>query len=151
MAGYSWTTGVSGDWNMAANEVQTVNALAMNAANNLSGSKTAPCNAAELAIDGTLNFAPGSTGLLSGSLRTYIVMNGGTIDNPGTLDGWWDFSEPRPLDRARRRRSMSPCMATDPRAGSIDNAADPREYSVSNEGKRRCKTSCRWPKKSAHA
>ena len=119
MAGYSWTTGVSGDWNtaanwtpaavpndptavvtidartatnytvtIAANEVQTVAGLAMNAANNLSGSNTTPYNAAELAIDGTLNFAPESTGLLSGSLQTYIVMNGGTIDNPGTLDGF---------------------------------------------------------------
>ena len=35
--------------------------------------------------------------------------------------------------------------------GRIDNAADPRKYSASNEGKCRCKTSCRWRKKSAHA
>ncbi len=119
MASYSWTTGVSGDWNtaanwtpaavpndpaavvtidaptatnytvtIAANEVQTVNALAMNAANNLAGSNQVPYNAAELEIDGTLNFAPGSAGALSGSLQTFIVLNGGNIYNPGTIDGF---------------------------------------------------------------
>ncbi|HBK05356.1 MAG TPA: hypothetical protein DDZ81_05770 [Acetobacteraceae bacterium] len=119
MASYSWTTGVTGDWNtagnwtpaavpndptavvtidaptatnytviIAANEVQTVNALSMNAANNLLGSNTVPYNAAGLEIDGTLNFDPGSAGRLSGSLQTYIVLNGGNIYNPGTLDGF---------------------------------------------------------------
>ena len=73
---------------IAAGELETVDGLAMNTTNNLAGSNQAPYNAAELEIDGTLNFGAGSAGGLGGSLQTYVVMNGGTMINPGTIDAF---------------------------------------------------------------
>ncbi|MFL5255923.1 MAG: hypothetical protein ACJ8AI_24120 [Rhodopila sp.] len=73
---------------IAPGESETVHSLTMNGANNLLGSNTAPYNAAQLAIDGSLTFAPGSPGDLGGSLQSYITMTNGTIVNPGTIDGF---------------------------------------------------------------
>ena len=73
---------------IAAGDSVSVHSLTMNAAANLAGSNTNPYNAAELDIDGTLIFAPGSAGLLGGSLQNKIVLDGGTIVNGGTLNGF---------------------------------------------------------------
>jgi len=118
MAVSSWTTGVSGGWNVAtgwtpaavplatsdvvidaptassyivtiaAGETETVQSLSMNAVNNLIGSNKTPYNAAELVLNGTLAFAPGSPGALGGSLQTFISMNNGVMINPGTINGF---------------------------------------------------------------
>ena len=80
---------------IAAGENQTVNSLTMNAVNDLAGSNrdnagnpNSPYTASELQINGTLTFAPGSPGLLGGSLQTFVTVNSGTIINPGTLNGF---------------------------------------------------------------
>jgi hypothetical protein len=73
---------------IAAGEVETVNSLSMNDNFGRAGSNSRPYNAAELNISGTLNFAPGSAGAINGSLQTAIFMINGTIDNPGTLNGF---------------------------------------------------------------
>nr|WP_294528259.1 hypothetical protein [uncultured Rhodopila sp.] len=73
---------------IAAGESETVHSLTMNGVNNLAGSNISPYTAAQLSINGTLTFAPGSTGTLGGSVQNYIIMNGGTIVNPGTLNGF---------------------------------------------------------------
>ncbi len=125
MATYTWTTGVSGDWNtgtlwtpsavptdgtadvaidaaaptgasytvtIAAGETVTVKSLTMNstdADNNAANS--VPYNAAELELDGTLVFAPGSAGAIGGSLQTFIHTQGGVnaeIVNAGTVNGF---------------------------------------------------------------
>ncbi|HEY0185025.1 MAG TPA: hypothetical protein VGC09_19665 [Rhodopila sp.] len=66
----------------------TVNSLTMNGVVGLAGSNQNPYNAGALELDGTLTFAPGSAGTLGGSLQTVVVMNGGTIINPGTVNGF---------------------------------------------------------------
>lgn len=73
---------------IAKGESQTVNSLTMNGVNNLAGSNTRPYNAAALEIDGTLTFAPGSAGTLGGAPQSLVVLNGGTIVNGGTLNGF---------------------------------------------------------------
>lgn len=76
---------------IAAGETETVKSLTMNGANNLAGSNTNPYNAAELLLNGTLAFAPGSAGLLSGSLQTYIATEFGSsarMINAGTIDAF---------------------------------------------------------------
>lgn len=73
---------------IAAGESETVNSLTMNGATNLAGSNRTPYAAAKLEVDGTLTFAPGSAGTLGGSLQTFVDMHGGTIVNPGSIDGF---------------------------------------------------------------
>jgi hypothetical protein len=73
---------------IGAGELETVHSLTMNAVNNLLGSNRSPYNAAVLEIDGTLAFGAGSPGLLAGSLQTFLLLNGGTIINPGTINGF---------------------------------------------------------------
>ncbi len=73
---------------IAHGESVTVDSLSINAANNLLGSNAHPYAAAVLEVDGTLTFAPGSTGGLRGSLQTYLVMQSGTIVNAGTVDAF---------------------------------------------------------------
>jgi len=77
---------------IAAGESETVNSLTMNAVNNLAGSNNAAGYfAAELLLDGTLTFAPGSAGLLGGSLQTYLAVDPGAnaaIVNAGTIDAF---------------------------------------------------------------
>ena len=74
---------------IATGESVTVDSLTMNGSTNLLGTND-PLGyfAAELEIDGTLAFAPGSAGGLDGSLQTFVVMHGGTIVNGGTLNGF---------------------------------------------------------------
>ncbi len=85
-------TGASYTVTIASGETQTVHTLTMNGVNNFDGANSSPYNAAELDIDGTLTFAAGSdtatNGLLDGSLQTFIVMNNGTMVNPGTINGF---------------------------------------------------------------
>ena len=125
MASYNWATGISGDWNtaadwtpatvpndvaadvtidappvtpgtyivtIAAGESETVNTLTINNTDpNLSGSNVNPYNAAEIELDGTLTFAPGSAGGIDGSLQTFIHSASGSnakIVNGGTLNGF---------------------------------------------------------------
>ena len=75
---------------IAAGESETVNSLTMNGVNNLAGANSNPYTAAELEVDGTLTFAgldgASSAGLFGGSLQTFVVVNGGTIVNAGTVD-----------------------------------------------------------------
>ena len=71
-----------------AGETQTINSLSMNAAAAREGSNSEPYKAAVLNISGTLNFAPGSAGLIDGSLQSQIFMINGTIVNPGTLNAF---------------------------------------------------------------
>ena len=73
---------------LAKGEAVIINSLTVNAVNNLLGSNNHPYVAAQLEIDGTLTFAPGSAGGLRGSLQTFMVMNGGTIINAGTVDAF---------------------------------------------------------------
>jgi plastocyanin len=126
MASFSWTTGVSGDWNtgtlwtpatvpndvltpgtadvtidatptsgeytvtIAAGESETIDSLTMNVVN-AGGANSNPYDAAELELDGTLAFAPGSAGLIDGSLQTFIHVasgNNASIVNPGTINGF---------------------------------------------------------------
>src|SRR5208283_1941139 len=123
MTGYSWTTGISADWNtvgdwtpetvpndptadvtidpaatlgaytvtIGSGDSVTVDSLTMNGTNDLLGSYFLPYTAAELELDGTLVFAPGSTGSLGGSLQTFIhVANGDSAEivNGGTINGF---------------------------------------------------------------
>jgi plastocyanin len=77
---------------IAATESFTVNSLTMNdtVADN-AGAGSVPYKAAALTLDGTLAFAPGSTGSLGGSLQNYILTEAGAnaeIINGGTLNGF---------------------------------------------------------------
>jgi len=69
-------------------ETQTVHSLSLNPINNALNTNRPPFNAGSLIIDGTLIFAPGSTGTLAGPLQNIVLMNGGTIVNPGTLNAF---------------------------------------------------------------
>ncbi|WP_428486799.1 beta strand repeat-containing protein [Rhodopila sp.] len=79
---------------IATGESETVNSLIMNGVTNLAGTNIPVYDAALLEIDGTLAFTntsggtDSSAGRLSGSLQTTIVMNNGTIVNPGTVDAF---------------------------------------------------------------
>jgi hypothetical protein len=76
---------------LAASESVTIDNLEINPTNNFAGTNPPspdPYNAAIFELDGTLTFAPGSDGTIGGSLQTEIGMNGGTIDNVGTIDGF---------------------------------------------------------------
>ena len=76
---------------IAAGASEVVNSLTMNATTNLTGSNATPYNAAQLELDGTLTFAPGSPGLLGGSLQTIIHTSFGSsasIVNVGTINGF---------------------------------------------------------------
>ena len=124
MAVYSWKSGVSGDWNaaadwntgtvpnastadvtidadptagaytvtIAAGETETVNTLTLNNTDpSLTGSNSAIYKAAELELDGTLVFAPGSAGVLDGSLQTFVVVDYGAnaeLVNAGVTNGF---------------------------------------------------------------
>jgi hypothetical protein len=76
---------------IAAGASEVVNSLTMNATTNLNGSNATPYNAAQLELDGTLTFAPGSPGVLGGSLQTFIHTSFGSsasIVNVGTINGF---------------------------------------------------------------
>lgn len=69
-------------------ESDVVNTLTLNAVNNLLGVLNQPYQGAELEIDGTLSFAPGSAGVLDGPLQSFVVVDGGTIVNAGMVNGF---------------------------------------------------------------
>ncbi|WP_428487448.1 hypothetical protein [Rhodopila sp.] len=73
---------------IAAGTTETVRSLSLNPTNNYLNTNVAPFSAAQLSIDGTLVFAPGSTGTLAGPLQNIMLMNGGTIVNPGTVNAF---------------------------------------------------------------
>lgn len=79
---------------LAAGTSDTVNSLSINGVINKAGSNSSPYNAAELELDGTLAFAPGSLGRLDGSLQTFVhvgFLNGASsasIVNAGTIDAF---------------------------------------------------------------
>ena len=63
----------------------------MNGVNNLAGTNSSSYTAAELELDGTLAFEAGSTGLLGGSLQTFVHVASGAsaeIINGGTLNAF---------------------------------------------------------------
>ena len=85
------TTTVGGGYGVtiAAGESFTVNSLTMNDVGQ--GANTPDYEAADLQLDGTLAFAPGSTGAIGGSLQTHIFNNAGDnseIVNAGTINGF---------------------------------------------------------------
>ena len=69
-------------------ETQTVYGLSLNPVTNALGTNVDPYDAAQLAIDGTLIFSAGSPGLLAGPLQNVVLMNNGTIVNPGTINAF---------------------------------------------------------------
>lgn len=82
---------------IGATESETVNSLTMNDTTASStGANSTPYDAAQLTLDGTLTFAPGSAGILGnaavgGSLQTIIFTDTGAnaeIVNAGTIDGF---------------------------------------------------------------
>lgn len=73
---------------ISSETTETVYGLSLNPVTNALATNVVPYGAAELAIDGTLVFSPGSPGLLAGPLQSYVAMNNGTIVNPGTLNGF---------------------------------------------------------------
>jgi hypothetical protein len=77
---------------IAATQSFTVNSLTMNDTDaDNAGAGSVPYKAAALTLDGTLAFAPGSTGSLGGSLQNYILTEAGAnaeIINGGTLNGF---------------------------------------------------------------
>ncbi|HBK04620.1 MAG TPA: hypothetical protein DDZ81_02015 [Acetobacteraceae bacterium] len=70
---------------IAAGESEIINSLTLNASNNLAGTNSNPYTGAQFQMDGTLTFAPGSAGLIDGSLQTYMVSDNGTFVNVGTF------------------------------------------------------------------
>lgn len=114
MATDSWKNGTSGDWNTAtswstgavpaATDDVTIDAtnitqaytvtvtkgesvgassLTLNAPDD--GTNQTPYVGAILQMDGTMTFAPGSAGLIGGSLQSVVLSNGGTFINAGTV------------------------------------------------------------------
>jgi hypothetical protein len=73
---------------IAAGESETVNSLSINGVNNRTGSNSNPYDAAKIEIDGTLIFGPTSDGVLGSSLQTFMLVNGGTLINAGTIDAF---------------------------------------------------------------
>ncbi len=75
---------------IAAGETETVSSLSMNGTNNFGGTHLSGTYvAAELELDGTIVFGPGSAGSLDGSLQTFVheksgssaaILNGGRLD-----------------------------------------------------------------------
>lgn len=82
------STGIYGV-TIAAGESDIVNTLTLNAVNNLLNVLANPYTGAQLEIDGTLAFAPGSAGTIDGPLQSFIVSDGGTIINAGTVNGFF--------------------------------------------------------------
>jgi hypothetical protein len=84
LAGYTVT--------IASGESITVDSLSMNDVNERAGTNNpAGYYAAELDLDGTLTFAPGSAGALDGPLQTYVFTDAGAnaeIVNGGTLNAF---------------------------------------------------------------
>jgi plastocyanin len=81
---------------IAAGETETVNSLTMNAVNNFAGANF-PFSyvAAELELDGTLIFAPGSAGTVAGSGQTLVHVAAGkraAIQNGGTLNAFFQVA-----------------------------------------------------------
>lgn len=76
------------DVTVGAGEFWTVGSVSLNAATNLLATNRNPYEGGILSIDGTLNFGTGSAGNISGSLQSFVLLNGGTILNPGTIDGF---------------------------------------------------------------
>jgi len=73
---------------IARGTADTVAALSLNTNLNYSGTLVNPYKAAQLEIDGTLTFAPGSDGLVAGPLQSSITMNTGTLVNAGTVNAF---------------------------------------------------------------
>lgn len=77
---------------IAAGQNDIVNSVTLNATNNLLSvnptNPATPYKGAILEIDGTLTFAPGSTGAIAGPLQSIIQMTNGTIVNAGTIDAF---------------------------------------------------------------
>jgi hypothetical protein len=77
---------------IAAGETETVDSLSMNNGVGRPGTNDSTgYHAAQLQLDGTLAFAPGSAGLLDGALQTYLFTDGGAnaeILNGGTLNAF---------------------------------------------------------------
>ncbi len=73
---------------IATGESEIVTSVTLNAVNNLAGANVTPYNAAVLEIDGTLTFAPGSAGSISGPPQNFVILNGGTLVNAGTVSAF---------------------------------------------------------------
>src|SRR5579883_2027147 len=100
---FTWTSTSSGDWNTASNwsPATVPNSGTADVEINKAGSYTITIaggasdtidlldmqqGAGALEVDGTLAFAAGSAGSITGPLQTTINMNGGTILNAGTIN-----------------------------------------------------------------
>jgi len=76
---------------IAAGASDIVNSVTLNATNNLlavNPTGGAPYGGAILAVNGTLTFAPGSTGAIAGPLQSIMLMSNGTIVNAGTINAF---------------------------------------------------------------
>ncbi|MDR3532495.1 MAG: hypothetical protein P4L90_18320 [Rhodopila sp.] len=73
---------------IGAAETITIDSLALNVANNAMTLNGSLYLGAILEVDGTLIFAPGSAGLVDGPLQNELVVNGGTIENAGTINAF---------------------------------------------------------------
>jgi hypothetical protein len=73
---------------ISSGESVTVGSLALNSTNNATGVNSPTYAGAVFEVDGSLTFAPGSAGLIDGPLQSYMIVNGGTIVNAGTINAF---------------------------------------------------------------
>jgi collagen type I/II/III/V/XI/XXIV/XXVII alpha len=103
MTTFTWTSTASGDWNTASNwspatipnsstadvEVNTPGSYTITiaaAASDTIDSLDMQSGAGGLEVDGTLAFAAGSAGAITGALQSLVTLNNGTIVNAGTIN-----------------------------------------------------------------
>jgi hypothetical protein len=72
---------------ISSTETVTINSLTMNAVNNIDN-LGATYTGAILEVDGTLQFAPGSTGAVNGPLQSQLIVDNGHIINAGTVNAF---------------------------------------------------------------
>jgi hypothetical protein len=72
---------------ISAAESIEVNSIELNVVNNVHNLNST-YRGAVLEVDGTLSFAPGSAGLIGGPLQNEVIVNGGTINNAGTVNAF---------------------------------------------------------------
>ncbi|MDR3538668.1 MAG: Hint domain-containing protein [Acetobacteraceae bacterium] len=83
-------TGTAGSYTVtiASGESEIVNTLTLNGVNNVLNVLANPYAGAVLEVDGTLTFAPGSAGTIDGPLQSFMIVDGGTIVNAGTVNAF---------------------------------------------------------------
>ncbi len=72
---------------IATGESVIVNSLTLNGVNNVNNVLD-PFNGAILEVDGTLTFGKGSDGTIGGPLQNFMIVDGGTVVNAGTINAF---------------------------------------------------------------